>query len=94
MKKTMLTRILVLCLMLSLVATLAACGNKNSSTNEPASSEAEEGNLNDELIRNIAKAAPEVFTEYYEAGAPWDLEQYTLGAVSYTHLTLPTKRIV
>lgn len=44
-----------------------------------ASSEAEEGNLNDELIRNIAKAAPEVFTEYYEAGAPWDLEQYTLG---------------
>ena len=44
-----------------------------------AASEAEEGTLNDALIRKIAEAAPVVFNEYYEAGAPWDLEQYTFG---------------
>ena len=44
-----------------------------------ASSEAEEGTLNDELIRNIAGVSAEVFNEYVEAGAPWDLEQYTFG---------------
>ena len=44
-----------------------------------AASGAEEGSLNDELIRHIAEVAPEVFTEYSEGGAPWDLTQYTFG---------------
>ena len=44
-----------------------------------AASGAEEGSLNDALIRHIAEVSAEVFTEYAEGGAPWDLTQYTFG---------------
>jgi succinate dehydrogenase/fumarate reductase flavoprotein subunit/uncharacterized protein with FMN-binding domain len=40
---------------------------------------AEEGTLNDALIRNIADVSAEVFNEYYEDGLPWDITQYTFG---------------
>lgn len=41
--------------------------------------EAEQGTLNDALIRKIAAVAPEVYTEYHEAGSPWDTQRYTFG---------------
>ena len=44
-----------------------------------SASGAEEGTLNDALIRHIAEVAPEVFQEYVDGGAPWDLTQYTFG---------------
>lgn len=44
-----------------------------------AASGAAEGSLNDALIRHIAEVSADVFTEYAEGGAPWDLTQYTFG---------------
>lgn len=40
---------------------------------------AERGTLNEGLIRNIAEVSSDVFTEYVDLGAPWDLTQYTFG---------------
>ena len=42
-------------------------------------SEAPAGSLNDALIKKIAAVAPEVYTEYHEAGSPWDTQRYTFG---------------
>ncbi len=44
-----------------------------------AASGAKEGTLNDALIRHIAEVASEVFTEYANEGASWDLTRYTFG---------------
>lgn len=38
-----------------------------------------EGSLNDELIKNVASVASEVYTEYHENGSPWDTQRYTFG---------------
>jgi succinate dehydrogenase/fumarate reductase flavoprotein subunit/uncharacterized protein with FMN-binding domain len=42
-------------------------------------SEAERGTLNEDLIRNIAEVAGDVYTEYKADGAPWDMDHYTFG---------------
>lgn len=44
-----------------------------------AASGAEEGTLNEELIRNIAAVSADVFNGYVEEGMPWDLTRYTFG---------------
>ena len=44
-----------------------------------AASGAEEGTLNDALIRRIAEVSADVFSQYLEEGLPWDIERYTFG---------------
>ncbi len=44
-----------------------------------ATTGAEAGTLNDKLIRKIAEVSGDVFTDYVEKGAPWDLTRFTFG---------------
>ncbi len=44
-----------------------------------ATTGAEPGTLNEELIRNVAEVSADVFSDYVDMGAPWDLTRYTFG---------------
>lgn len=74
MKKTILSRILVLCLMLALVTTLMACGNKNDSAPEPETEEATEEETAEETEETSeAEEAAETEETEQEAAVPEEL---------------------
>ncbi len=62
MKKTIFSKLIILCLTLTLVATLAACGNKSDSTPEPSETEAAEEEVEEtaEEAEETEETVPEI----------------------------------